>query len=194
MLDWLIELDKELLLAINGWNSSFFDPIMVFITSKWSGIPIYIALLYMIFRKRDTKTAILMVAAVLLTFALTDQLAVHLFKNTIERFRPGWDPTTEHLIRMLEHKGGKYGFISNHAANFFGLAVISSGILKKKWYTIFIFCWSVAVAYSRVYVGKHFPGDVICGAMFGALVGWGVLELFRYIVKHYNLPAHAIHK
>ncbi len=194
MLDWLIELDKELLLAINGWNSSFFDPIMVFITSKWSGIPIYIALLYMIFRKRDTKTAILMVAAVLLTFALTDQLAVHLFKNTIERFRPSWDPTTEHLIRMLEYKGGKYGFISNHAANFFGLAVISSGILKKRWYTIFIFCWSAAVAYSRVYVGKHFPGDVICGAMFGALVGWGVLELFRYIVKHYNLPAHAIHK
>ena len=110
MLDWLIEIDKELLLAINGWNSSFFDPIMVFITSKWSGIPIYIALLYMIFRKRDTKTAILMVAAVLLTFALTDQLAVHLFKNTIERFRPGWDPTVEHLIRMLEHKGGQVRF------------------------------------------------------------------------------------
>ena len=194
MLDWLIELDKELLLAINGWNSSFFDPIMVFITSKWSGIPIYIALLYMIFRKRDTKTAILMVAAVLLTFALTDQLAVHLFKNTIERFRPGWDPTTEHLIRMLEHKGGKYGFISNHAANYYGRAVISSGILKKRGYTIFIFCWSVAVADSRVYVGKHFPGDVICGAMFGALVGWLVLKLFRFIVKKYNLTAYAVHK
>lgn len=194
MLDWLIELDKELLLAINGWNSSFFDPIMVFITNKWSGLPIYAALLYMIFRHRDVKTAVLMTAAILLTFALTDQLAVHLFKNTIERFRPGWDPTTEHLIRMLENKGGKYGFVSNHAANFFGLAVVSSGILRKKWYTVFIFCWSVAVAYSRIYVGKHFPGDVICGAMFGALVGYLVLTLYRYIIRKYNLKEDAVHK
>lgn len=194
MLDWLIELDKELLLAINGWNSSFFDPIMVFISHPLSGIPIYIALIYMIFHKRNTKTAILMFAAVLLTFALTDMLALHLFKNTFERFRPGWDPTIEHLVRLLENKGGMYGFISNHAANFFGLAIISSGILKKRWYTIFILCWAAAVAYSRVYVGKHFPADVICGAMFGALIGYLVLRLFKFIVKKYNLPAHAIHK
>lgn len=194
MLDWLIELDKELLLAINGWNSSFFDPIMVFISNKWSAIPIYIAIVYMFFHKRNTKVAFLMVAAVLLTFAITDQAGVHLFKYNFERLRPCYDPTTEHLIRMLEYKGGRYGFISNHAANFFGLAAVSSGLLRKKWYTIFIFCWSAAVAYSRVYVGKHFPGDVICGAMFGALVGWLVLRLFRYIVKKYNLTTDAVHK
>ena len=194
MLDWLIELDKELLLAINGWNSSFFDPIMVFISHHLSGIPIYVALVYMIFRNRDTKTAIVMFAAVILTFALTDLLAVHLFKNNFERFRPGWDPTIEHLVRLLENKGGKYGFISNHAANFFGLAVISSGIVMKRWYTVFILCWAAAVAYSRVYVGKHFPGDVICGAMFGALVGWLIVMLFRFIVKKYNLSTDAVHK
>jgi hypothetical protein len=74
------------------------------------------------------------------------------------------------------------------------LAVISSGVLRKKWYTIFIFCWSAAVAYSRVYVGKHFPGDVICGAMFGALVGYIILLVFRKIVKKYNLPQDAVHK
>lgn len=187
MLDWLIEMDKELLLAINGWNSSFFDPIMVFITNKWSGIPIYAVLLFMIFYKRNPKVATLMFFSIILTFALTDQLAVHLFKRTFERLRPGWDPTTEHLIRMLEYKGGKFGFVSNHAANFFGLAVISSGVLKKKWYTIFIFCWSAAVAYSRVYVGKHFPADVICGAIFGAFIGWLVLQLYKFIIKKYNL-------
>jgi undecaprenyl-diphosphatase len=194
MLDWLIELDKELLLAINGWNSSFFDPIMVFITNKWSGIPIYAVLLFMIFYKRNLKVAILMFFSIIITFALTDWMGVHLFKRTFERLRPCWDPTVENLIRILEYKGGRFGFISNHAANFFGLAVISSGVLKKNWYTIFIFCWSAAVAYSRVYVGKHFPGDVICGAMFGALVGYIILLVFRKIVKKYNLPQDAVYK
>lgn len=193
MLDWLIELDKELLLAINGWNSSFCDPIMLFITNKWSGIPIYTVLVFMIFYKINLRLSIIMFFSIILTFALTDYLAVHLFKNVFERLRPGWDPTTEHLIRLLEGRGGKFGFVSNHAANFFGLAVISSGVLKKKWYTIFIFCWSAAVAYSRIYVGKHFPGDVICGAIFGAFIGWLVLNLFKYIVKRYYLQQDVVH-
>ena len=194
MLDWLIEIDKELLLAINGWNSSFLDPIMVFITNKWSGIPIYAVLLFMIFYKRNLKVAILMFFSIIITFALTDWLGVHMFKRTFERLRPCWDPTTRDLIRLLEYRGGKFGFISNHAANYFGLAMISSGVLKKRWYTIFIFCWAAAVAYSRIYVGKHFPGDVICGAMLGILVGYLVLMGYSYIIKKYSLPEDAIHK
>lgn len=194
MLDWLIEIDKELLLAINGWNSSFLDPIMVFITNKWSGIPIYAVLLFMIFYKRNLKVAILMFFSIIITFALTDWLGVHMFKRTFERLRPCWDPTTRDLIRLLEYRGGKFGFISNHAANYFGLAMISSGVLKKRWYTIFIFCWAAAVAYSRIYVGKHFPGDVICGAMLGILVGYLVLMGYRYIIKKYSLPEDALHK
>ncbi len=194
MLDWLIEIDTELLLAINGWNSSFLDPIMVFITNKWSGIPIYAVLLFMIFYKRNLKVAILMFFSIIITFALTDWLGVHMFKRTFERLRPCWDPTTRDLIRLLEYRGGKFGFISNHAANYFGLAMISSGVLKKRWYTIFIFCWAAAVAYSRIYVGKHFPGDVICGAMLGILVGYLVLMGYRYIIKKYSLPEDAIHK
>jgi undecaprenyl-diphosphatase len=194
MLDWLIGLDKELLLAINGWNSSFFDPIMLFITNIWSGIPLYAVLIFMIFHKRNPKVAILMLISVIVTFALTDWLGVHLFKMNFERLRPCWDPAIEPLIRVLEHKGGKFGFISNHAANYFGLAVISSGILKKRWYTITIFCWAAAVAYSRIYVGKHFPGDVICGALFGALVGYVVLLGLKTLIKKFNLPQDAVRK
>ena len=160
---------------------------MVFITNKWSGIPIYAVLLFMIFYKRNLKVAVLMFFSIVITFAFTDWLGVHLFKRTIERLRPCWDPSVQDLIRLLEYRGGKFGFISNHAANFFGLAVISSGLLKRKWYTIFIFCWSAAVAYSRVYVGKHFPADVVCGALFGMLVGWLVYKLFVQICKKQRL-------
>ena len=92
MLDWLIQLDREILLAINGFNNPYVDHLMMFISAKWSGIPIYAAVLYIFFRKRDVKSAAIMTAAVLVTFGLTDWLSVHAIKNTLERYRPGWDP------------------------------------------------------------------------------------------------------
>lgn len=187
MLDSLIEFDKQLLLAINGWNNCFFDSMMVFITNKYTGIPLYALILFFIFYKRNIKLALLMFLSVIVTFALCDSLSVALFKDVFQRLRPCYDPTTENLVRMLEYKGGQYGFVSSHAVNMFGLAAISSALLKKRWLTILLFVWAALVGYSRVYVGKHFPLDVICGAVFGLFIGYLVYFIFTKIKKKITL-------
>lgn len=193
MLDQIIEFDKNLMLTLNGCHNGFFDIVMPFITNKFTGIPLYIGILLLIvykwkgFGKEGIKTICIATGAVLLTFALCDSLSVALFKETIQRFRPGWDPEICDIVRTLEGKGGKYGFVSSHAANLFGLAAITSLMIRKRWYTICIFIWAAAVGYSRIYVGKHFPADVVCGALFGLLVGWLVYKLFVQICKKQRL-------
>lgn len=189
MLDALIEFDKELMLAINGCNNAFLDLFMPFITHRYTGIPIYIGILALIIYKwrGNIKVTAIMVLAVVLTFALSDSLSVALFKDTVQRLRPGWDPQMEPLVRMLEYKGGKYGFVSSHAANLFGLATITSIIFRKRWFTISIFTFASIVGYSRVYVGKHYPLDVICGALFGAVVGYLIYKLLLQICRKYKL-------
>ena len=187
MIDRIIEFDKHLMLLLNGWHSPFFDFLMPVITNKYTGIPIYLAILVILFRKTDMKKLLIAVAAILVTFALCDSLSVALLKETFQRLRPGWDPQIMDQVRMLEYKGGQYGFVSSHAANLFGLATITSLLIKNRIYTALIFFWAALVGYSRIYVGKHFPADVVCGAIFGMIVGYlvykGTIWLCDYFRK-----------
>lgn len=187
MIERIIEFDKHLMLLLNGWHSPFFDFLMPVITNKYTGIPIYLAILVILFRKTDMKKLLIAVAAILVTFALCDSLSVALFKETFQRLRPGWDPQIMDQVRMLEYKGGQYGFVSSHAANLFGLATITSLLIKNRIYTALIFFWAALVGYSRIYVGKHFPADVVCGAIFGMIVGYlvykGTIWLCDYFRK-----------
>lgn len=187
MIERIIEFDKHLMLLLNGWHSPFFDFLMPVITNKYTGIPTYLAILVILFRKTDMKKLLIAVAAILVTFALCDSLSVALFKETFQRLRPGWDPQIMDQVRMLEYKGGQYGFVSSHAANLFGLATITSLLIKNRIYTALIFFWAALVGYSRIYVGKHFPADVVCGAIFGMIVGYlvykGTIWLCDYFRK-----------
>lgn len=175
-MEWLLNIDYSLLLFINGLHTAFFDVLMLIFTAKYPWVPLYIAIAFYIFyhfghKQNNYKYAFLLFVAAFVVFAITDMGSTAI-KHSTMRLRPGHDPSLEGVIRLLDGKGGMYGFISSHASNVFGLATLTSLAFKKKGYSIALFAWAFLVSYSRIYVGRHFPSDVLCGAVFGFLVAW----------------------
>lgn len=172
VIDLLNKIDTWLFLLINGMNSPFFDWLMYWISSKLVWIPFYTLLLFLLIRKYKLNALwILLFVALLITFS--DQVSV-LFKNYFQRLRPCHNEDLDLLIHTVRGKcGGKYGFVSSHASNSFALAVFLVPFLKSYWryFTPAIIIWAAIVSYSRIYLGVHFPGDVIGGAALGAFGG-----------------------
>ncbi|MDR2383611.1 MAG: phosphatase PAP2 family protein [Prevotellaceae bacterium] len=168
--DW----DTDLFVVINGFHFDWLDPVMTVFSSIRIWIPLYLIVAFVILWK-ERVWGIAILATLVVSFALADQLSVHLFKNVFERLRPCHVEELRTVIHSLENCGGKYGFISNHAANSFCFAMFTACFFKNRYCSILIFAWAVCVSYSRIYVGKHFPLDVVCGAAFGIVcqqAGW----------------------
>ena len=181
-MELLLELDKNLFLLINQSGIEFLDPIMLFITNKLSSIPIYLFLIYLIFKKKK-KQSVLILLSILTLIILTDQGSVQLFKNTIERLRPCHFLEEVRLVK--EHCGGQYGFISSHAANTFGLTFFISKIFKNRQLFIFLFCWAAIVSFSRIYIGVHYPVDLLGGAIWGVFMAFISFKIYSIIYKKY---------
>ncbi|MDQ2180568.1 phosphatase PAP2 family protein [Marinifilum sp. D714] len=180
-MDTLIQLDKELFLWFNSHNTPFWDVVMMFFTRKEFWIPLYLLLLYQIYKVKGKEAIYWILGAFLLVF-LCDQISTQLFKNVFERFRPSHDPSLEGMVNLVSgYKGGRYGFVSSHATNSFGFALFTSLLFRNKLYTFFIFTWSLLVVYTRIYLGVHFPGDIIGGMVLGLLLGYGVYRLTQWI-------------
>lgn len=186
MPDWMLEffrhIDSELLLWMNSHHSYFFDHFMYAVSGRWEWIPLYAFLLAVIIWKYRWKSLwIILAVAILIT--LSDQLA-NVFKATVKRPRPCKDPEIGHLVLLVnDYCRGAYGFVSGHAANSFALAIFISQLFKNKWVTSGMIIWATLVSYSRIYLGVHYPGDVICGAVLGILLGWIVYSLLKQLPK-----------
>ncbi|MBE6216732.1 MAG: phosphatase PAP2 family protein [Bacteroidales bacterium] len=186
----LEQLDRNLTLLINGWNSPFSDPIWSFISDIPVWIPMYAAIVVFLIVRLGWKKGLIVVAAALLTFGFCDQFS-NLIKDMTERLRPCNDPyMLNNGLHVLE-SGGVYGFFSAHAANAFGLAASTYiGIrmdkrLKYHGYAVWMFTWATLVAISRVFVGKHFLGDVIIGTIVGLAAGIAFGHLARWVCKRF---------
>ena len=183
MIEVLNHIDQRWLLWLNGHHSFFFDQFMFFISGKWEWIPLYALILGIIIRKYRWKS-LWIILAVVIMITLSDQIA-NLLKNGVKRFRPCKDPEIGHLVHLVNNYcRSSYGFVSGHAANSFALATFLSVLFRKKWVSVALILWATLVSYSRIYLGVHYPGDVIGGAMLGVLLGWMAFTgLKRFVFK-----------
>ncbi len=178
MLEVIENWDRSLFLIINGAHNNLFDQIMWHVSGKLEWIPLYLFLLYFLIKSFGISTWKVLIGVVLVIL-LTDQLSVQLFKNIFERYRPCHNLDIGHLVHSVNGKcGGRFGFVSSHAANTFGLATFIGLILKKvnkKW-IYWLTVWAFVVSYSRIYLGVHYPSDVLGGAILGSVIGFVVYK------------------
>ncbi|WP_244828593.1 phosphatase PAP2 family protein [Carboxylicivirga sediminis] len=190
LLQSLIELDKELLLFLNSFHNGYWDNFFWMFTSKEVWLPLYLVIAYVIFKNHGARGLVTMLAVAVL-IVLCDQISSNVFKSGFERLRPSHDEELKYLVHLINGKrGGLYGFVSSHATNSFGLAMFTSLLFRNKAYTLFIFLWATVNAYSRIYMGVHFSGDIIGGFLLGIILGRIVYGLYLRVIPRFVVISH----
>jgi undecaprenyl-diphosphatase len=185
MLDFLNRIDTQLFLYLNGQNSPTWDIIMWQLSKVAIWFPLYAIILFFIFRKLKWQGFITF-AILLILLLITDQGSVQLFKNVFHRLRPCHQPELLGLVHLVNGKcGGQYGFVSSHAADTFSLAMFLTLLFKNRIFSGFIFFWASVVSYSRIYLGVHYPFDILGGAVFGLIAAYALFQLHQLVLMKY---------
>ncbi|UJH66843.1 phosphatase PAP2 family protein [Allomuricauda sp. SCSIO 65647] len=184
MLEHLVQLDQEVFLFLNGLGTETWDGFWMFMTNSKSAIPLYLVLLVLAYRTFRLKKTVLILIAVALLITCTDQLS-NFFKYGVQRLRPCHDPEISEIMRLVKsYCGGKFAYFSAHAANSFAVASFFAFLFRRriKYLGILLMIWAGLVAYSRIYIGVHYPLDVLTGMFVGVLFGWvfSKLSIFAF--------------
>jgi undecaprenyl-diphosphatase len=183
MIDQLSSLDKRLFLFLNSLHTPVLDSTMLLLSKTMVWAPLYLVLLIVIFRAYRLRSwiVLLTIAIIILT---TDQVTSSFMKPFFARPRPSHEPSLEGLVHLVDgYQGGMFGFVSSHAANTFGIATFLTLLFRNyiPWMAL-LFLWSGLVSYTRIYLGVHYPGDILAGATVGVIVGWIGFALLKMIL------------
>lgn len=188
MIEYLNDIDADALLAVNGLHDMFQDTFWWMLTAKWSSLLLVLALVWILLHQ-NRRHALFVVAMLVLTVLVADQVSSGLIKHLVERLRPTHDPSLESMVHVINgYRGGMYGFVSSHAANFFAISMLLSFVIRHRWVTLSLFAWALLQCYSRIYLGVHYPGDILGGIIVGILVGWLVWRLMCWIQHRWRIP------
>jgi undecaprenyl-diphosphatase len=185
IIEKLNALDVRLFLSLNKHHNAFFDPIMYWASNKYFWVPFYLLIVILIIRAYKKRSILIFICTGIL-ITLSDQLSSAVIKPLVKRLRPSHNPALAGLVHLSSAgPGGLYGFVSGHATNCFALFIFLTIILCKKFTPLkwVLFIWAIVVSYSRIYVGVHYPGDVICGAALGSIIGYVLSLIYERTVK-----------
>ena len=190
MLEVLQDIDRQLLLTVNGSDSLFLDQLARMLTHGVTWIPMYLAMFYMVMKNNDNfRRLLLVLMSVALCYLLTGGLDDGIIKPLVARWRPTHDPEIGTLVDVVDgYRGGKYGFFSAHACNTMAVATFFFWLARSRRLSIMLVCWSLINCWTRLYLGVHFPGDIVVGLLWGIIVATCVYFVYRRLTRGMYMP------
>lgn len=186
--DELQQFDASIFTTINSWHALYFDNFMALVTVVATWLPMILMLLYMMYTKKGWRKMLGLLLAVGVVILIADQVSASIIKPMVKRPRPSRNDDLQATIYLVNgYNGGKFGFVSSHAANCFGIAMFLAFIFKNRAFTWFMIAWASLMCYSRIYLGVHYPGDIVCGAILGVAVAALVYYIIKLLKKKYPL-------